>query len=536
MVQDHDPPPHLDRITRRIRALDAPMIQLVGWPGTGKRRLLAALPRALGSGVVTLSAVDAIDDRPLADSTYLVAEASDPSRWRRWSRRLGAQQTLIVACERFEPLDSPQESTSPAVIGPSDLLLEASEAAVVLRRGKAFANDRHREERSAAWLEWCGGWLYPLELLSSSEADPESLRAALSVPGLEDFLRFRVMGSLGPSARSLLAQIARATAAGAGTRESELRRSLGGDLYPWTELLDRRGLLLRTGRGGLRLPALLQAHLELDMESEVESDGGDSSYATKGDNSRRKPGDVVPHTRTTVGFDLRLLGAAEVGRVLSDGDQDALRWRFRRVLEVLAFLASSPGLACHRDRLVDAIWPEQSSTRAESNLHPTLSHLRRMLRDPLHPKRAVVRLRQAVYSLAPGLDWRVDVVRFERLVDEVVSGVAGVEAMEEAADLYRGAFLQGLHSPWIDDRREQLRVSYHRVLEALGAAFADDDRWSDAEDAYRRLLIEDSLREEIHVSIMGLYARRGTDQARASRGPALAAGAEVLNLRRTRGP
>src|SRR5215208_1005049 len=43
MIRSSSQPPHRERLLRRVRSLESPVIQLWGWAGTGKSALLEAL-------------------------------------------------------------------------------------------------------------------------------------------------------------------------------------------------------------------------------------------------------------------------------------------------------------------------------------------------------------------------------------------------------------------------------------------------------------------------------------------------------------
>ena len=134
----------------------------------------------------------------------------------------------------------------------------------------------------------------------------------------------------------------------------------------------------------------------------------------------------------------------------------------------------------------------------------------------------------------------VDVVTFERRVAEGTP-----EALEQAAELYRGDLLLGftvnepLFEEWLVAERERLR---EMALEALARLLAHQSKAAGTERAIQtavRLLGLDPLQETVHRTLMRLYARQGR------RGAALkqyqvcvggaAAGAGHTSPRRRRG-
>lgn len=213
-------------------------------------------------------------------------------------------------------------------------------------------------------------------------------------------------------------------------------------------------------------------------------------------------------------FRVRLLGVPRIER--REGEQYCeLRWDLKRALRLLAFLASSPGMAAAREDLMEVAWPEADRVTIGRNFHPTVSHLRRTLAPEGHPRGALVRVRQGVYSLEPSLHWEIDTVAFEAAV------ARGLEARQAgrlkaaagewttAWELYGGSFCHGHDDPWILERRDRLERMYHEVLKDLSEVQIELGNSTEAEDALRTLVLQDPLEEGLYVRLMEVYARRG---------------------------
>ncbi len=215
-------------------------------------------------------------------------------------------------------------------------------------------------------------------------------------------------------------------------------------------------------------------------------------------------------------YTLCLLGTPVARQRDEEGERE-LDWRLRRSLQVLAFLASSPGLQAGRAEVIDAVWPTEGERTIERNFHPTLSHLRRALeggnRDKERP--APLLFRNGVYRLNPEVGWEIDVIEFHALADEgrklaergELEAAAGV--WQRAWKLYRGPFLQGYYEAWITSRRETYQRRYLELLRELGELSDRLERKEEAMDAYRAALVEDPFQERVHVEVMRLYAEQG---------------------------
>src|SRR5262245_29446182 len=178
----------------------------------------------------------------------------------------------------------------------------------------------------------------------------------------------------------------------------------------------------------------------------------------------------------------------------------------RKAQAVLSYLAVPLGQAHPRDKLAALLWGDWSEEQARKSLRQTLFILRKTLSDPVSPW---LLLDGDALALNPAaVD--VDVTRFER---RVADGTPA--ALEEAATLYQGDFLQGLaleESPfeeWLMLERERLRElaleSMAKLLRHQRAVGAPDA----AVQTAVRLLALDPLQEAVHRTLMGLYVGLG---------------------------
>jgi predicted ATPase/DNA-binding SARP family transcriptional activator/Tfp pilus assembly protein PilF len=183
----------------------------------------------------------------------------------------------------------------------------------------------------------------------------------------------------------------------------------------------------------------------------------------------------------------------------------------RKVTALLAYLSLAPDGA-RRETLAALFWPEYDSERALGNLRRVLWSLNHALGPEwLDPGYEQVRLQSTSVF--------VDVLRFRELAG-AHTGVghpvcpACLPALQEAAGLYRGAFLEGLtlrDSPEFDEwqyfQGEELRLRQAAVLERLQALLAEDGRMEAALAAARQWVALDRLHEPAQRALMALYDR-----------------------------
>ncbi len=341
------------------------------------------------------------------------------------------------------------------------------------------------------------GWYRPLRLalestggLGLEKAGPE---AFLEIPAVRSFLRHEVLETFSSDERDILldAPDARPVAEGAGEEA-------------W-ELLDERGLWIEGAERDC-LPRLLAAALDRERRRRRPTSSSRAVAAAPG--SGPAPASIT--------YILGLLGSPLARQRDEEGERD-LDWRLKRAFQVLAFLASSPGLQAGREEVIEAVWPTEGERTIERNFHPTLSHLRRALEGGNRGKDrpAPLLFRNGVYRLNPEVGWEIDILELSRLGDEgkELAGrgetAAAAETWQRAWRLYRGPFLQGYYEGWVAIRRDQYQRRYLDLLRDLGNLHVDLGRNEEAMDAFRSYLIEDPFQESIHVEVMRLYAKQG---------------------------
>ena len=199
---------------------------------------------------------------------------------------------------------------------------------------------------------------------------------------------------------------------------------------------------------------------------------------------------------------MRLLGGFEA-RLASGA---LLNLPTRKAQALLAYLGSRPDQAHPREKLAALLWGQTTDQQARDSLRHALAALRKALGEAV-PR--VLRTDGQALSLEPA-SVETDVVTFEQ---RVAQGTP--EALEEAADVYRGDLLLGfgvsepLFEDWLVAERERLR---EMALEALTRLLAHQSRTADTERAIRtavRLLALDPLQEPVHRTLMQLYTRQG---------------------------
>ncbi|MES1242216.1 MAG: BTAD domain-containing putative transcriptional regulator [Acidobacteriota bacterium] len=492
--------PHRERLLRRVESLETPLVQVWGWPGSGKSALLQALLERHGSEARGLSLGEvedrdglrrSIEDARERGARWLVAAGAAEERLAEASRWLQPGERLVFAAERRWN----GAALSASVLPPQEMLLGPGEVAALwqLITGEVPSPEAAR----ALWMAG-DGWYRPLRLALEATGGgglenvaPEDL---LDIAPIRFFLRHEVLDAFPEVERSRLDELP-------ADRPADGEEGRDG----W-HAIDARGLWVE-GEDRDRLPVLLAAFLSRERQRRQ----------TRTERAEPRKVSTVPaeaRKEDVPVYSLGLLGSPFARRRDPDGTLIELDCRLRRSFQVLAYLASSPGLEAGREEVMEAVWPTEGERTIERNFHPTLSHLRRALEAGREEAIPPLLHRKGVYRLNPDLVWEVDALELDRRVEEGRAKIesdptAAAEIWEGAWRLYRGPFLQGNYEAWVTERRERYQRLYLELLRDLGDLYLRLERPEPAMDAYRSVLLEDPLQERVHLAVMRLYSGQG---------------------------
>jgi DNA-binding SARP family transcriptional activator len=179
---------------------------------------------------------------------------------------------------------------------------------------------------------------------------------------------------------------------------------------------------------------------------------------------------------------VRLLGGFTV--LVNGAPKPTGRWTRRQAAALVKRLALSPGGRLHRDRVVDALWPNVTLDVALPRLHKAAHYARRDLGD-----RDAVVLRDEVVALFPYATLEVDAITFEAAADAALAAKpVSPEACANVLKLAGELLPEDLAEWWLEEPRERLRLRAAQLLR--GAR-----RWAD-------LLRVDPANEEAHVALL----------------------------------
>lgn len=505
--------PATDRLLGRIEAVESPLVQLWGWPGSGRTAVLEALLARHRSRAVALPLASVANEEALQEALESAHEVgvrwlvttggpagdrlAEAERWLRPGQRL-----VFASDRRRAPGAVPR-----GMVSPQELPLDVGEVASLWH---LLTGTDVPLEAAQTLLRATDGWYRPLRLaleatggMGLAEAGPEEV---LEVPAVRLFFRHEVLDAFSEEDRALLLD---------APRERPGRGEEGEEAW---RLLDERGLWIE-GPDRDCMPSLFAASLERERSRRRpgRSRGGAAPAFQRAAKAALAAAPASGAQRPV--YVLGLLGSP-IARERDEEGERELDCRLRRSFQVLAFLAASPGLQAGREELIEAVWPNEGERTIERNFHPTLSHLRRALEgehrgDRGRGRPAPLLFKNGVYRLNPEVTWEIDAIELPRLAEEGRERAArdeteaAADAWKQAWKLYRGPFLQGHYEAWVTARREEYQRLYLDLLRELGDLYVRLGKNEDAMDAYRTVLVEDPLQERIHLAVMRLYAAQG---------------------------
>ncbi|MCH8092137.1 MAG: winged helix-turn-helix domain-containing protein [Proteobacteria bacterium] len=218
---------------------------------------------------------------------------------------------------------------------------------------------------------------------------------------------------------------------------------------------------------------------------------------------------------------LRAFTLGGFGLVAGDQGIAVARWERKQALTLLKYLIAARGHAVHRERLIEALWPDAAARQGRERLKVTVYFLRRALRQAGMAEE-VVGASDETYSLRRERIW-VDADAFEARVNEGRTLerqnrlAEAARRYQEAQQLYRGDYFEeNPYADWCAEERERLREIYLDMLGRLAEANAGLGEHGRAIEVCRMALVREPSRESVHRALMGYLARLGrSDEALA---------------------
>ena len=185
------------------------------------------------------------------------------------------------------------------------------------------------------------------------------------------------------------------------------------------------------------------------------------------------------------------IGAAEV---------PASEWPSLRAQQLVQLLSLQPRHCMHRDRVIEALWPQLDSQAGAANLRKALHHARQAL-----GRHEAIVAQGGELMLWPDRPVIVDSNEFLRMAAAALERPNAVECAR-LARAYTGDLLPGAqYEDWTETARERLRASRHELLRA-GAQWDELARLEPTDEPAHRALMKRELDAGNRAAALRWYA------------------------------
>lgn len=167
----------------------------------------------------------------------------------------------------------------------------------------------------------------------------------------------------------------------------------------------------------------------------------------------------VAELRRPVEGVVRALG---LGSPIVEQDGERLNWDSLKALELLFYLLEHRG-GVTTFEVAEALWPGKTESKASSSFHTTLYRLRKAMDGEL------IESANRRYYLHRKFKLEYDVELYRQLGQKARES-GRLPDFQKAAELYRGGYLLGFDSSWVEDLRQNLHAEHLTLLEMAAAA------------------------------------------------------------------
>jgi DNA-binding SARP family transcriptional activator len=182
-------------------------------------------------------------------------------------------------------------------------------------------------------------------------------------------------------------------------------------------------------------------------------------------------------------------------------------WR-PKAAALVKLLALSPQHSCHREELLEQLWPRLSEKAALNNLHQVLYQLRQTL--PAVGNR--LSFQGERLHLCPGGRMQVDICAFAQQAS-LARQSREVRDFETAVSLYRGDLLpEDRYEDWAAIKREELCELYLSLELDLAMLYKAQGDHQAARACLQRAIAKDPALEAAYLALMRLHVETGEPQ------------------------
>ncbi len=181
-------------------------------------------------------------------------------------------------------------------------------------------------------------------------------------------------------------------------------------------------------------------------------------------------------------------------------------WRTAKAAELFAFLVHYKGKLVHKNKIIEALWPDIDPKKASMLLHTSIYSIRKMLKS-LSIDGCVI-YRNSSYLFDPERFY-FDTDAVEEILALTDLNEENIHIAEKIFDLYNGDYFEGEDYVWAEVERERYIEGYIRILYMVSEYYESKQLYAKAEKYLKLIIQENALLDEIHKRLMKLYMKMG---------------------------
>lgn len=197
---------------------------------------------------------------------------------------------------------------------------------------------------------------------------------------------------------------------------------------------------------------------------------------------------------------------------------DDKKWIRKKRKLVLAYLLLSNSHSITKDKLIDIFFPDTPAESLDNTFHQVISNLRTALKheEKTGPGRKksqkdnnepdYIIYEDKVLRLNPDYNYYTDTSEFEKLINSAFSaetdGKDRLSQLKQAAELYKGDFLEEYYEPWIEDIRDELKNKFIKCCETLIKQLSENNDNGSITKYCSMILKSDKLNETANLYLL----------------------------------
>ena len=228
--------------------------------------------------------------------------------------------------------------------------------------------------------------------------------------------------------------------------------------------------------------------------------------------------------------DIRMYTFGRLEFVLRGEPIPETKWTRKKSKLILAYLLAEPNRVLTKDKIVDEFLQDTPPEKADAVYHNTLSNMRAALKVEygfqIKPGKKSGKNKASndwnpnllLYE-SKTLRWNTDFyywsdcAEFEKLYNSAMSsGVTTNQKINyciQAAELYKGDFLQGYYESWCEEMRQNYSNMFIKLCVELIKNFKEKNSFSEVIKYAEKILKIDKLNDDAYIEMIETYTRLG---------------------------